>query len=81
MVLTDDRRNGSPPVPPDTQSRMTDMQRGTLARLEGFGWSIRFVRRPLFQEQVIVLVDPAGHDHAVLREDGTFDRNIDFPIR
>ena len=81
MILAKERRNGTLPIPADIKARLNDMQRGSLARLEGFGWSIKFVRRPLFQEQVVVLVCPAGQFHAVLREDGTFDRDIDFLIR
>lgn len=81
MIVSKERRIGVHAIPEDIKSRMTGLQHGTLARLEGFGWSIKFVRRPLFQEQVIVIVDPAGLDHAILREDGTMDRNIDFPIR
>ena len=63
------------------RSRLTELQRRTLAGLENFGWSVRFVRRPLFQEQVVVLVDPTGKQHAILCEDGSIDRNLDIEIR
>lgn len=81
MIVTKERRIGVDAIPNDIKSRMTELQRGTLARLEGFGWSIEFVRRPLFQDQIIVLVDPAGAEHAVLQEDGSMDRNINLTIR
>jgi len=68
-------------VPADIRSQMTELQRHALANLEGFGWSMKFVRRPLFQEHIIVLVDPSGKQHAVLHDDGTIDRGLDFPIR
>ena len=76
-----ERRIGVDAIPEDLQARLTEIQRHAWSQLEGFGWSIKFVRRALFQEQIIVIVDPAGLDHAILREDGTMDRNIDFPIR
>jgi hypothetical protein len=81
MIVDKERRIGLDAIPNDLKSRMTDFQRGTLARLEGFGWSIRFVRRPLFQDQTIVLVDPAGKDHAILLEDGSLDRDLDLAVR
>lgn len=76
-----ERRTGLEAVPKDMRSRLTEIQRYTLANLENFGWSVRFVRRPLFQDQVVVLVDPAGRQHAILREDGSIDRDMDFEIR
>jgi len=81
MIVEKEHRIGLDAIPMDIKSRMTGLQRGTLARLEGFGWSIKFVRRPLFQEQIIVLVDSSGVDHAILTEDGQLDRNLDFAIR
>jgi len=81
MIVSKERRIGLEAIPADIKSRMTGFQRGTLARLEGFGWSIEFVRRPLFLDQIIVLVDPSGKQHAILRDDGSMDRDIDFSIR
>ncbi len=81
MSVEKERRIGLNAIPMDIKSRLTGLQRGTLARLEGFGWSIKFVRRPLFQEQLIILVDPSGVDHAILTEDGALDRNIDLALR
>jgi len=76
-----ERRTGQEAVPSDLKSRLTALQQHTLASLENFGWSIKFVRRPLFQDQVVVLVDPAGQQHAILHEDGSIDRNLDVHIR
>ena len=76
-----ERRIGLNAIPQGVKSRMTGLQHKTLARLRGLGWSIQFVRRPLYQDQVIVLVDPSGEQHAVLQEDGTVIRNTRFAIR
>jgi hypothetical protein len=81
MIVETERRLGLDAIPEDIKLRMTALQRGALARFEGFGWFVKFVRRPLFQEQIIVLVDPSGVDHAILTEDGELDHNIDFDIR
>lgn len=78
---TKDRRIGIEAIPEDLRERMTVLQRHALIGLEGFGWSVKFVRRPLFQDPVIVLVDPSGNEYAVLQEDGSVDRDVDFSVR
>jgi hypothetical protein len=76
-----EHRIGKEPIPEDIKSRLTEVQLATLARLQGFGWTIKFVRRPLFQQQVVVLVDPAGEQHAILHEEGFIEQNPDITIR
>ena len=76
-----ERRVGMDAIPGDLWSRMTEQQRRSLSKLRGFGWSIKFVRRPLFQDQVIVLVDASGEQYAVLKEDGSVIRNMQFTTR
>jgi hypothetical protein len=76
-----ERRAGQVAIPDDIKAILTDLQHQTLARLEGFGWSIAFVRRPLFQDDIVVLFDPTGRRHAVLNEDGSLDTSTDIEIR
>jgi hypothetical protein len=76
-----ERRIGAVAVPDDMMAELTEMQHQTLARLEGFGWAVGFVRRPLFQERVVMLFDPSGQQHAVLNEDGTIDKTSETPVR
>jgi len=76
-----ERRRGQVAIPDDMMDELTEMQHQTLARLEGFGWAVGFVRRPLFQDRVVMLFDPAGQQHAVLNEDGTIDKKTDIPVR
>lgn len=76
-----ERRADMPAVPDDIRSRLTELQRYSLARLEGFGWSIRFVRRQSIEEPIVVLVDPSGQQHGVLLEDGSVDRTTDLNVR
>jgi len=76
-----ERRVGLDTIPNDIKSRMTKLQRNTLAKLRGVGWSIQFVRRPLYDDQVIVLVDSSGEQQAVLQEDGSIIRNLGISVR
>jgi hypothetical protein len=76
-----ERRTGQVAIPDDLMSELNELQHQALARLEGFGWSVGFVRRPLFQDRVVMLFDPTGRQHAVLNEDGTVDPATDAPVR
>jgi len=81
QVPQKERRTGQVAIPDDMMSELNELQHQTLARMEGFGWSVGFVRRPLFQDRVVVLFDPSGHQHAVLNEDGTLDTSDGNPVR
>ena len=76
-----ERRVGLDAIPEDIKSRMTESQRETLSKLRGYGWSIKFVRRALYEDQVIVLVDASGEQYAILQEDGSVIRNMRFTVR
>jgi hypothetical protein len=76
-----ERRVGQKPVPDDLLSRLNELQRLTIRRLEAFGWKIRFVRRPSFTEPVVVVTDPSGKDSAVVDEHGHLDRSTKLDMR
>lgn len=60
---------------------LTPQQLAALETLEQFQWTLRFVRRPMFQEPIPVVVDRTGTRHALLRPDGSLDENLGFNIR
>lgn len=66
----------------DAQLRagLTPEQLATLATLEHFRWTLRFVRRPLFQIPVPVVFHPDGR-YAVLEPDGSINETPGFEIR
>ena len=76
-----ERRLDQKAIPDDIKSQLTTEQLLTVNRLEGFGWSIKFVRRPLFQEHTVVLFDPSGKRHAILEKDGSLDTTTEIPVR
>ncbi|GAB3383405.1 hypothetical protein GCM10027432_13200 [Lysobacter fragariae] len=54
----------------------------TLRDLERFGWELKFVRRPPFQESVPVVIDGDRKNYAVLNPDGSLEDNpVDLKIR
>jgi len=56
-------------------------QRMALVELEKFGWELKFIRRPMFQQPVPVVFDSDRRNYAVLNADGTLDENPGFDIR
>jgi hypothetical protein len=56
-------------------------QQIALAELEKYGWELKFIRRPMFQQPVPVVFDSDRKSYAVLLPDGTLDHNPGFNIR
>jgi hypothetical protein len=60
---------------------LNEYQRLALADLEKFGWELKFIRRPMFQQPIPVVFDSSRKHYAVLNTDGTLDENPGFDIR
>ena len=60
---------------------LTPSQLKTLDTLEQFRWTLRFVRRPMFQDPVPVVFDREGKRYAVLEADGTLNEAPGFKVR
>lgn len=78
-----DRERRSPSADSTARLRagLTAAQLRTLETLEQFNWQLVFVRRPLFQEPLPVVVDREGKRHALLEADGSINESPGFPIR
>ena len=76
--MSNDKRKGSKPIPDDVHSYLNIAQQAELNKIEGFGWELTYVRRTLFQDPVIVVINPEGSSIGVLEEDGrlNLDPNI-----
>jgi hypothetical protein len=63
-------RVGVPPIPDDLKEVLNDAQLQALQAIEGMGWELQFVRRPLFQGVVPVIVNSEDNSRAILEENG-----------
>ena len=81
MHMTENKRIGEAPVPDNLEKYLNTAQMRTLHQMEGFGWELKFIRRPLFQEPVAVMVDPSGKVSGVLEESGELNRNAEIILR
>ena len=60
---------------------LNEAQLATLNSMEGFGWSLAFVRKPLFQEVVPVLLHADNDKLGTLDEDGKLNVQPDIKFR
>jgi len=79
--MTRERRTGNPVLTRETFSYLSQQQLSTLNRLERFGWNLKFVRHPLFQDVTAVISNPEISDVAIIEDDGTFITDHDLFFR
>lgn len=76
-----ERRRAEERVDHVLRAGLTPSQLKALATLEQFQWTLRFVRRPMFQDPIPVVFDREGKRYAVLEADGTLNESPGFLIR
>lgn len=81
MGAHSDKRNSDVSVPDNLEAYLNDAQMRSLNRVEEFGWRLAFVRRPVFQDIVPVIVSDDGTRHGVLEEDGSINTQHELIIR
>lgn len=79
--MIEEKRNGAKPIPDDVRNYLNDAQQAQLNTIEGFGWSLKCIRRPLFQESVVVVTDPYGTSLGILEEDGRLNLEPTIELR
>ncbi len=79
--MTPERRRAPPPDTASLRAGLTPEQDRAIATLEQLGWSLRFVRRPLFRDPVPVLFERNGERWIAVEGDGRLDENPAFAIR
>jgi len=77
----DDKRKGDKPIPDNLKDHLNADQLAQLVTIEKFGWSLKYIRRPLFQECVVVVVNPDGSSIGVLERDGRLNLEPDIETR
>ena len=76
-----EKRGYDQPIPRDLDSCMNRDQKHMLQQLQNFGWHIRFVRRPLFDQPIIVLSSGDGKQVGVLEPDGRLNLHGNITLR
>jgi len=79
--MENDKRSGQEPIPDNLDDWLTPEQIQMLHQIESFGWHIKFIRRPVFQDPVVVLVSDDNKKIGVLEKDGRINMEPDIIIR
>lgn len=77
----EEKRKDMVPVPDNLDELLNPHQLRALRQIEVFGWQLHFVRRPLFQEPVPVILSPEGDKYATLELDGRINMTPDSAMR
>lgn len=76
-----ERRRGESAIPCNLRSYLNDEQRRVLRQVGGFGWKLAIIRRPLFQDPVVIISDADEKQYSVLQGDGAIDAEPNIFIR
>jgi hypothetical protein len=79
--VVDDRRGLHKAVPINLAAFLNEPQMLALHSLESFGWSLWFVRRPMFMSPLVVVANGEFTQHAILEEDGSVNLKPQFHFR
>jgi hypothetical protein len=79
--MTNDKRKGETITPEKMRAQLNDAQREALAELELLGWSLKFVRLPMFQDPVPVIMSKKSSQIGQLDPDGKIVIDMNQEIR
>ena len=79
--MNNERREGLVPVPSDLKPYLNEDQMRTYRTMQGFGWEMYFIRRPVFQLPTVVMINHEGTHVAVIDENGRFDQDTKIELR
>jgi hypothetical protein len=79
--MGEEKRKGVSPIPENLKEVLNEAQLMMLNQMQGFGWRLEFVRRPLFQAIVPVPFHPDSKQSGVLEDDGTLNMQSGSMIR
>jgi hypothetical protein len=68
-----ERRQGRYEGAASLRGQLNEDQQMALSELERFGWELRFIRRPLFQDPIPVVADGDRRSYSVLAPDGSVE--------
>jgi len=76
-----ERRRKLSPIPANLEEILNERQMQSLKQIENFGWQLLFVRRPLFQDPLVVIVSAEGDRFGTLERDGRIEIHNRFELR
>lgn len=79
-VETEKRRDADP-VPENLEDWLSQDQLDAHKQLGNFGWQLKFIRRPAFQDPIVIIYNRDKDLFGVLEKDGRIDTDSGITIR
>ena len=79
--MENEKRTGVLAVPINLDDYVTDVQRLILSKINKYGWSLKFVRRPPSEIPTVVIEDEAGKSFGVLEASGDINFKSGITLR
>lgn len=79
--MESEKRMGMAPIPPGYEKLLTTAQMVALRSIEGYGWSLKFIRREGIPAPIPVINGADGVAIGIIDEDGNLNMNPDIAIR
>ena len=79
--MSEEKRVGEKAIPDNVDDYLNDLQKVILDKINKFGWSLKFVRRPSNENPIVVIQDQDGKKIGVMKEDGEIDFETGIELR
>ena len=79
--MENDKRTGQEAIPSNLEDWLNPDQMQMLHQIESFGWSLKFIRRPVFKDPIVVLISNDGKKIGILEKDGRINMEPDIVLR
>ncbi len=79
--MENEKRHNDDPIPKNLEDWLSQDQLDALNQIRNFGWELKFIRRPVFQDPIVVVICSDGNKVGVLEKDGKINMNPGITIR
>lgn len=79
--MTSDRRKNRKLTEDEVKETLSSKQLAALLECQYFGWKLKYIRRPLFQDPVPVLYNAKNDQIGILDPDGRVNTDIELEVR
>jgi hypothetical protein len=79
--VENEKRRDADPIPENLEDWLSQDQLDALKQLGNFGWQLKFIRRPVFQDPIVIVYSRDKDQFGILEKDGKIDMDSGITIR
>lgn len=79
--MNTEKRTGQLPVPENLEDWLNNTQLQTLPKIEEMGFKLIFMRRPVLEDPVPIVINNRGNQIGVLEKDGRVNTEVHIELR